>query len=357
MTLLLRALRRLAAPGRDEVILPSYTCYSVAASIVKAGLKPRVVDISPETLDYAPDQLAAADFSSVLAVIATNLYGQPNNLPSIARTAREAGVFLIDDAAQAMGASVGGRWCGTWGDAGLFSFDKGKNVSAIDGGVVVTDSGEIARALELETIDLPSPGPVATGINVAKAIAYFVMLRPWLYWIPNRIPQLSLGKTVYTTDFSLERPAPALVSLAATMMPRLDEFARARSVNAEALLDRLNAVSGVASVVPTAGATSAWLRLPVLFADANARDRAIEALNRAGIGASGSYPASIADVPELRQMWSRGTPMAAGGRYVASHIVTLPTHPFVDTADIDLIANTIAKAVNSAPAIGVHSRA
>lgn len=354
MTLLLRALRRLVSPERDEVILPSYTCYSVAASIVKAGLKPRVVDISPETLDYVPDQLAAADFSRVLAVIATNLYGQPSDLPSIARTAREAGVFLIDDAAQAMGASVGGCWCGTWGDAGLFSFDKGKNVSAIDGGVVVTHSGEIARAFEQETADLHSPGATEAGMNVAKAIVYSVMLRPWLYWIPNRIPQLSLGKTVFTTDFPLERPVAALASLAVTMLPRLDEFARARAVNAGALLDRLNSISSVVPVRPRVGTTSAWLRLPVLFADGGARDRAIDALNRAGIGASGSYPASIADVPELQPLWSRAAPMAAGGRQVASRIVTLPTHPFVNTADIDLTVNMIADAVSSTRTVGIH---
>ncbi|MGH9345989.1 MAG: DegT/DnrJ/EryC1/StrS family aminotransferase, partial [Vicinamibacterales bacterium] len=115
MTLVLRALRRLAAPHRDEVVVPSYTCYSVAASIVKAGLRPRIVDIAPDTLDYAPDALARADFTRVLAIVATNLYGLPNDLSATREVARAHGVFLVDDAAQAMGASVGGRRSGTWG--------------------------------------------------------------------------------------------------------------------------------------------------------------------------------------------------------------------------------------------------
>ena len=108
MTLLLKALRRLAPPNRDEVVLPSYTCYSVAASVVKAGLRPRIVDISATTLDFSPEALANTDFSRVLALVATNLYGLPNDLPALDRLTRDRGVFLVDDAAQAMGASVGG---------------------------------------------------------------------------------------------------------------------------------------------------------------------------------------------------------------------------------------------------------
>ena len=91
LTLLLRAMRRLADGTRDQVVVPSYTCYSVPASVVKAGLRPRIVDISPHTLDYAPEALEQTDFSRVLAIVATNLYGLPNNLPALERVARRDG--------------------------------------------------------------------------------------------------------------------------------------------------------------------------------------------------------------------------------------------------------------------------
>jgi len=73
MTLLMRALGRAAAKPnpKDEVLVPAYTCYSVAASIVKAGLRPRLVDISPETLDFDREQLSSIDCSKVLAIVAT----------------------------------------------------------------------------------------------------------------------------------------------------------------------------------------------------------------------------------------------------------------------------------------------
>jgi perosamine synthetase len=334
LTLLLNALRRLAPADRDEVVIPSYTCYSVAASIVKAGLKPRLVDIAPETLDFVPAELASTDFTRVLAIIATNLYGLPNDMPALSRVARQHDAFLIDDAAQAMGATMDGRWSGTWGDAGLYSFDKGKNVSAIDGGVVVTQSDDIARALDQEMANLLAPGAATSGVHVVKALGYFALLRPWLYAIPTRIPQLSLGKTVFTMNFPLAHPDPALVALGVVMMRHLDAFTTARRANAAALLAGLGSATGITMIAPRAGSTPAYLRLPVLLLSRAQRDAVMAALIADGIGATGSYPECLADVPELRPLLANPAVPVSGGRSVAQRILTLPTHPFVTPADV-----------------------
>ena len=288
LTVLLKALRRLSGPNAIEVILPSYTCFSVAASVVKAGLVPRIVDISPETLDYSRERLERTDVSRVLAVIATNLYGMPNDLPGLSAFARQRHLFLIDDAAQAMGASVGARSSGTWGDAGLYSLDKGKNVSAIDGGIVVTNVDDIAAALREEMADLPAPHAAESGISVLKAFAYAACLRPSMYWIPNSIPQLGLGQTVFSTDFPLAGPSRPLAGLALTMLDRLDEFTWRRVANATSLRQGLKNCLGVRLVQKRAGAVPVYLRLPLLVSDAANQRRLIDALGDVGIGATGS---------------------------------------------------------------------
>jgi dTDP-4-amino-4,6-dideoxygalactose transaminase len=315
---------------------------------VKAGLRPRLVDVSPETLDYAPDELKRADFSRVLAIVATNLYGLPSDLPAISRLARQKHVFLIDDAAQAMGGQVGGRWCGTWGDAGLFSLDKGKNVSAIDGGIVVTNSDAVAAALADELKSASTQGLRASAVGAVKALVYWLFLRPWLYWIPNAIPQLQLGTTVYTTAFGLGRPPRALVALAAVMLERLDEFTCARAVNASALSGALMRVTGVEMIRPASGAAAVHLRLPVLFDSCEARQLALDLLREAGLGASQSYPSSLADVPELQHRLVTSGPVV-GGRSVASRILTLPTHPFVRDRDILRAVEIIARCTGRLP--------
>jgi dTDP-4-amino-4,6-dideoxygalactose transaminase len=349
MTILLRAMRTLAPAQKTDVVLPSYTCFSVAASVVKAGLRPRIVDIDPATLDYEAHALKETDVSRVLAVVATNLYGLPNDLPALSTLARQNGVFLIDDAAQAMGASVAGRASGTWGDAGLFSLDKGKNVSAIDGGIVVTNSDQVASALAAEMRTLTAPRLSEAASGVLKALVYSLMLRPWLYWIPNRVPQLKLGQTVFTTDFPLEQPSRALSGLGSVMLPHLDEFTDVRTRNAAALLEGLRSIPGVQTIAPRSDAVPVYLRLPILIADTNARRRAFAALESAGIGATGSYPASLADVRELQSSASIGS--ATGGRYVADHIVTLPTHPFVSGADIERTIDALADTTRGASAV------
>lgn len=343
MTILLRAMHRLR-PGRAEVVLPSYTCYSVAASVIKAGLTPRIVDISSETLDYAPDALAGTDFSRVLALVATNLYGLPNDMPALQRLARAEGAFLVDDAAQALGATVAQRHSGTWGDAGLYSFDKGKNVAAIDGGVVVTASDDLAAAIRLEMAALPRPGTGSAAIMVAKTLVYAALLRPWLYWIPNRVPQLKLGQTVFTTDFPLAAPGRPETALAATMFRHLDALTHTRRANAEAILQGLRGVTGVAPVRPADCAEPVYLRLPVLAPSGTARDHLLARLTAEGIGATGSYPRSLAEIAELER--APGGPRIVVGPDVARRILTLPTHPYVRATDIvrivDVLSNTSA---------------
>jgi dTDP-4-amino-4,6-dideoxygalactose transaminase len=277
-------------------------------------------------------------------VLATNLFGLPNDLRRIVRVARQHGAFVIDDAAQAMGASLDGRASGTWGDAGLYSFDKGKNVSAIDGGVVVTGSDAVASAVRAEMAGV-GPAPwLDEARGVAKALVYFAMLRPWLYWIPNSLPQLQLGKTVFTTEFPVEQPSRALAALGRTMIRRLDDFTEARVANAGRLLARIGSIPGMRTISPVPGSRPVYLRLPVLLPDHAARDRALGALQAAGIGATGSYPASLVDVPEVGDALA-GAADAPGGREVADRILTLPTHAFVGRRDLETAAGVLRRAL------------
>jgi dTDP-4-amino-4,6-dideoxygalactose transaminase len=316
----------------------------VAASVVKAGLRPRLVDIDPTTLDIDAASLERTDFRRVLAIVATNLYGLPNDLPRLAQAASSHGVFLIDDAAQALGASVGGRPSGTWGDAGLYSLDKGKNVSAIDGGLVVTSRADVADALDRELAGARVPGIAESCRTGARALVYFAFLRPWLYWIPNAVPQLGLGRTVFTTDFLLAQAGSGLAALALETIKRLPAFTDARRTNAGLYLEGLGGVHDARPVQPAASATPVYLRFPLLLSSSATRDRIVEHLNAAGVGASGSYPASLADVPELMPHLAAPADASPGGRYVADRILTLPTHSFVERHDIqralDIIATT-----------------
>jgi dTDP-4-amino-4,6-dideoxygalactose transaminase len=344
LTVLCRALRRVGRPAADEVIVPAYTCYSVPASIVRAGLKPRLVDVDPVTLDYEAEALAAADASRVLAIVATNLYGHPSDLAALRAWATPRGVLVVDDAAQALGAATADGAAGARGDAGLFSLDKGKNVSAIDGGVLVTGRDDVAAAIQAESRTLAPPPASTRAGHVVKALIYAGLLHPRLYWIPNNVPGLGLGRTEYRTDFVIDQADPVLAALGLVMLRRLDAFARHRTAVAEALRAGLAGAVGVTLPRVTAGATSAWLRFPMLVEDPARREALRASLLERGIGASLSYPRSLADVPELAGRLAGDLAAIRGGRQVAAQIITVPTHSYVAARDVATIVETIAGA-------------
>jgi len=350
LVLLLQTLKQ-SRPGWDEVIVPSYTCYSVAASVSRAGLRVRVVDVRPDTLDYCPDALERVDFRRVLAIVGTNLYGLPSDMPALTALGRARNVFVIDDSAQALGAQIAGRASGTWGDAGLISFDKGKNVSAVDGGVIVTRDGVLADRLAHRWDTLPDTGLRHAAALSLKALVYAAMLHPSLYGLPARIPQLGLGTTVYADRFPLERSPRVLMALATVMLGRLDTFTRVRSATAAHLTRALHGLPGISSIRPHDDAVPAYLRFPILIHDVAIRAGVLAALRT--FGASGSYPSALVDVPEVRPLLANPDAPAEGGRLVARTIVTLPTHPFVSTADVEAMAALLRGAVASAtPARG-----
>jgi dTDP-4-amino-4,6-dideoxygalactose transaminase len=340
LVIALRALRRVAVPTRTDVVIPSYTCYSVAASVAKAGLTPRIADVEPLSLDFTYDALAQMDHTRTLAIVATNLYGFPNDFAQLLPIARERGVFVVDDAAQALGATDGPGPVGARGDIGILSFDKGKNIAAIAAGALLCSPNfSAATRAEVDALGAASAGEEWSVI--VKALAYSALLPPSVYWLPNSIPWLGLGQTRYSTDYPVDKCSTSAASLGMAMLHREAEFTAQRRQKGHFLSTALADVPGVTLVPEREGTQAAFLRLPVLFDDRRLRDTALVELNKAGIGATGSYPSAIADIPELQVM----TPAVAttGGRVVAERIATLPTHPYVTDRDLDRIVAIVKR--------------
>ena len=134
-------------PG-DEVIAPSLTFFATIEAIVHAGAIPVLVDVEPETLTIDPREVRAAITRATRAVMPVHLYGHPADMDSIVAVAREYGLLVIEDAAQAHGARYAGRRCGAIGDAGCFSFYFTKNLGAFgEGGFVTTGDAAVAERL------------------------------------------------------------------------------------------------------------------------------------------------------------------------------------------------------------------
>lgn len=129
----------------DEVIVPSMTWISTGEAVTRLGATPVIVDIDPASRTIDPARIELAITERTKAIIPVHLYGHCADMPAITRIARRHGLFVLEDAAQAHGASYDGKNAGTFGDAAIFSFYPGKNLGAYgDAGAVVTNDASIA---------------------------------------------------------------------------------------------------------------------------------------------------------------------------------------------------------------------
>jgi dTDP-4-amino-4,6-dideoxygalactose transaminase len=136
-------------PG-DEVVTSTYSFFATAGCITRLGATPRLVDIDPLTCNLDPPGVRAAVSSRTKAIIPVHLYGLCADMDPVLATAREAGVPVIEDACQAIGATYKGRQAGSMGTIGCFSFFPSKNLGAFgDGGLVTTDDAALATEIRL----------------------------------------------------------------------------------------------------------------------------------------------------------------------------------------------------------------
>lgn len=131
-------------PG-DEVIVPDLTFVATAAAVMLSGATPVLVDVERSTFGIDPDLVREAITPRTKAIIPVHLYGHPAAMDPIAAIAREHGLFLLEDAAEAHGAKLGGRVVGSIGDAGCFSFYGNKIVTTGEGGCLTTNDGDLAK--------------------------------------------------------------------------------------------------------------------------------------------------------------------------------------------------------------------
>lgn len=140
------ALRAVGVGPGDRVATVANTVSATAAAIQQIGAEPIWVEIDPATMTMAPEALAAMlARGGIKAVLPVHLYGRPAGMAAVVELARSHGAKVVEDCAQAHGASIDGRRVGTWGDAAAFSFYPTKNLGALgDGGAVTTASSAIA---------------------------------------------------------------------------------------------------------------------------------------------------------------------------------------------------------------------
>lgn len=135
-------------PG-DEVIMPALTFVSCPAMAVACGATPRFADCDPATLGLSPASVRAAITKRTKAILPVHLFGNSCEMDELLELSERSGLRIIEDAAESLGTTYGGRHVGTLGQIGCFSFHAAKTVTMGEGGMVVTDDGDLADKVRL----------------------------------------------------------------------------------------------------------------------------------------------------------------------------------------------------------------
>ncbi|MCA9119391.1 MAG: DegT/DnrJ/EryC1/StrS family aminotransferase [Planctomycetaceae bacterium] len=202
--LLLALMAMEIGPG-DEVIVPSFTFFATASAVERVGATIVFADIDPVTFNLDPAKVQAAITPNTKAIIPVHLYGRAADMTELQRIANEAGVQVIEDAAQAIGSSHRGCGVGAWGDVGCFSFYPTKNLGGCgDGGMMTTCSDEMAERLRLFAAHGMNPRYVhrVVGINsrldTIQAAALCVKIKHLASWTESRRQNAATYRELFT---------------------------------------------------------------------------------------------------------------------------------------------------------------
>lgn len=294
-------------PG-DEVIVPTLTYIASANAVTYCGATPVFADCDPVTFNLDPSAVAAAITPRTRAIMPVHLYGHPVDMDPIVALAKDHGLLVVEDAAEAVGARYKNRAAGALGDCATFSFFGNKIITTGEGGMVTTDDDDLAARLRLYR-----------GQGMDPQRRYWFPVVGYNYRMTNIAAAIGLGQ-----------------------LERLDHHLAARARIAEAYDDRLAALTN-RLVRPQAmnWARHAYWMYTVVLTDtvAKSRDQVIAELDALGIETRPVFH-PMHRLPPYQD--SRGGPFPHAD-YVGARGINLPTFGAMTTDDVDRVVAALAQ--------------
>jgi len=295
-----------AGPG-DEVIVPTFSYIATADSASLLGAVPVFVDIEPATFNMDPAQVEPCITPKTKAIVPVHLYGQPANLDPILEIGRRCGIRVIEDNAQAIGATYRGRKTGSLGDIGCISFFPSKNLGGYgDGGMVVTNSEELATRLR------------ALRAHGTKRHKYLSDEQGW----NSRLDELQ-------------------AAILRVKLRHLDSWKRGRQSVAARYNELLAALAGVVTPKVAPDCEHVYHQYTVRVPN---RDAVQQRLADAGVPSTVYYPEPM----HLQKMYAHlgGKPGSLPvAERAAEEVLSLPVFPELTAAQIHRVAEALAAAV------------
>ncbi len=294
--------------GGDEVILPSFTFVATAEAVILAGAKPVFADIDPVTYTITAENIEKALTKKTKAIMPVDLYGLPADAKPIREIADKKGLKIIEDAAQAHGASYKGKPPGALADAACWSFYGSKNMTTGEGGMITTNNDKIASTIRL----IRSHGE------------------------KRKYTTVMLGHNYHMPEIQ--------AAIGIEQLKKLPGFVAKRRHNAKRLTEKLKKARNLQLPTEPEGFKHSWYLYTVRMKTARQeqRDKVVEELIEKEIGAVVTYPNPIHRMPYYSKFAKHRLPVT---EKAAKQVLSLPVHPGVTSKQIDFITETVTSLV------------
>lgn len=327
--------------GRKEVVLPAYTAPVVVLPVLKAGLRPVVADVSLETFNIDAEDVGRVIGPDTLAVMPAHMFGIPCDVEGLREIAGEFDSALVEDAASAFGAKSGGRFAGTLGDAGYYSFHRGKQVSTVTGGAWVTGDDELAAAITREAEQLRYPSPMERAVMFAKLVGFSLAVRPWFYSAFH--PLLARFKdTAPHQDFPLHAYTSTQAGVGISLLRDLERIVAVRNQRSDLARQILGSTDAITLPSVLAGTRPAYNHCPLLMPDPETRAKALAGALDAGVECTVLYDRTIYQAYNLKPD-EYGGGRCAKAEDLASRLLLIPCHPLIPMARVEQVAEIVKK--------------
>jgi perosamine synthetase len=336
------ALRACRIQEGDEVIIPTFCCASVVPPILAVGALPVLADIGEE-LNITAETVQAVLTSKTTAVIVPHLFGNPADIRNIIDLACGRNIRVIDDAAQALGATVDGRPVGSVGDAGILSFGGEKICFGLGGGVVVFRRKEYCNGVS--KIDL-APAQLSVTLRTLFSTLAWRRWRRWTLPVQKWLSRVDTGNPDSPpAPYRKETLANLSAAVALSLVATLEENIAARRARVRAYRELLADDPRLKLISHQPGSACLTQVVRVLpGVDGEDRSvRLIEALRRAGYEVQGSY-VPIHLLPYYERYGRERLPNA---ERVWSDLIELPCEPEISFANVERIARVVKRELES----------
>ncbi len=341
-----------------EVAVPAFNCLVVPNTVHYVGGANRFIDIGVMDYDLDVERLKKKITDKTRAVIPTHLYGLPCDMDAVGDVAEKNGLVVIEDAAQALGADIGGAKAGGLGDVGFFSFDLFKSFSTVDGGMVTMNDGALADHVRRLRDGLASPSRTQQLASIARGTAGVGLQHRLgykaLYEAVTRgrryMPSLGPGgispgeKSGFTLPAVYgQRPAAWQARLGLSQLGRLDDIVAARRRNAEQYTRLLSDIEGLVLPRESEGVRHSFCRYTVRC-PAVSRHVVVESLFDSGVDVGVWFPYVVHENPALARELGYGGE-CPHAEQAAREVFDLPVYPGLSGEEITAVAEAVREAV------------